>query len=63
MSLKSRWENCHIEKHDPYIWIFVNGKMLIVNDRAYKRAIRENYKNKEKFYKGTEIKKEGKKQK
>lgn len=43
MSLKAKWDNAHFERYNPYIWIFIEGRMLVVNDDSYSRQIKESY--------------------
>lgn len=58
MSLKSKWENCRFENGNPYAWIFIRGRMFVVNDIEYQRKIKENYLKKNGFCKKTKINKE-----
>jgi hypothetical protein len=58
MSLKTSWENIHFERKNRFAWVFIGGRMLVINDKTYYKALKENYLNKQKFYEGTKIKKE-----
>lgn len=43
MSLKGKWEKSHFERLDNYIWVFINGKMLVINESTYRKQIKESY--------------------
>lgn len=43
MSLKAKWENSHFERFDNYIWVFIKGRMLVINDSTYREQIKESY--------------------
>jgi hypothetical protein len=43
MSLKVKWENSHFDRSDNYIWVFIKGRMLVINDSTYRKQIKENY--------------------
>jgi len=43
MSLKVKWEKSHFERFDNYIWVFVNGRMLVINESSYRKQIKESY--------------------
>jgi hypothetical protein len=58
MSLKTTWENIHFERQNHFAWIFIEGRMFVINDVTYYKALKENYLNKQKYYEGTKIKKE-----
>ena len=55
MSLKSKWERGHFESARAYRWLFINGRMLVINDSAVYKPVKKRHKIKNAFYNGTKI--------
>lgn len=57
MTIKAKWDKFQIENSRFFTWIFIEGRMIVINDAAQNRGFNDNF-NKKTFYEGTVIKKE-----
>ena len=34
-SIKAKWDKLHLWSTDTYMWVFVNGRMFVINESGY----------------------------
>lgn len=57
MTIKTKWNNLHTERAINYTWLFVNGRMLVIND-SFQPGLQAEKLLKKKFYDISETEKE-----
>ena len=44
MTIKAKWDKLHpAAGPETYTWIFIQGRMFVINDETYAEAVKENY--------------------
>lgn len=57
MTLKAKWDKLHFGNRSTYGWVFVEGRMFMINEAAHGQDLKDKFNNKT-FYEGTIIKRE-----